>query len=104
MMPNNLVLEVCHCNWFLVLVRLFRYRIDNGICLKYEAIVCHRVHFYRQEFGVKTVLASLMLPMYLRIFEILTRSVESLSGNIVIDLVCFDDRGWYGQRWSYLII
>ncbi len=30
-----------------------------------------------------------MLPMYLRIFEILTPHVESLSGNIVIDLVCF---------------
>lgn len=45
--------------------------------------------FIGREFGVKTVLASLMLPMYLRIFEILTPHVESLSGNIVIDLVCF---------------
>ena len=45
--------------------------------------------FIGREFGVKTVLASLMLPMYLRIFELLTPHVESLSGNIVIDLVCF---------------
>lgn len=45
--------------------------------------------FIGKEFGVKTVLTSLMLPMYLRIFEIVTPNVESLSGNIVIDLACF---------------
>lgn len=30
-----------------------------------------------------------MLPMFLKIFEIITPHTESLSGNIVIDLVCF---------------
>lgn len=45
--------------------------------------------FIGKEFGVKTVLTSLMLPMYLWIFEHVTPDVGSLSGNIVIDLVCF---------------
>lgn len=45
--------------------------------------------FIGKEFGLKTVLTSLMLPMYLWIFEHLTPDVGSLSGNIVIDLVCF---------------
>lgn len=45
--------------------------------------------FIGKEFGIKTVLTSLMLPMYLWIFEFVTPDVGSLSGNIVIDLVCF---------------
>ena len=57
--------------------------ILNVVLLIIGFLTCGR------EFGVKSVLASLLLPMYLRIFEILTPHVESLSGNIVIDLVCF---------------
>lgn len=45
--------------------------------------------FIGKEFGLKIVLTSLMLPMYLRIFEIVTPNTESPSGNIVIDLACF---------------
>ena len=89
MMPNNLVLGSLS-GLVLVLVKIIPLPVSTiTFVLNMILLVIGYIFFIGREFGVKTVLASLMLPMYLRIFEILTPHVESLSGNIVIDLVCF---------------
>lgn len=88
MMPNNLVLGSLS-GLVLVLVKIIPLPVSTITFVLNMVLLVIGYIFIGREFGVKTVLASLMLPMYLRIFEILTPHVESLSGNIVIDLVCF---------------
>lgn len=88
MMPNNLVLGSLS-GLVLVLVKIIPLPVSTITFVLNMILLVIGYIFIGREFGVKTVLASLMLPMYLRIFEILTPHVESLSGNIVIDLVCF---------------
>ena len=88
MMPNNLVLGSLS-GLVLVLVKIIPLPVSAITFALNMILLVIGYIFIGREFGVKTVLASLMLPMYLRIFEILTPHVESLSGNIVIDLVCF---------------
>ena len=88
MMPNNLVLGSLS-GLVLVLVKIIPLPVSTITFVLNMILLVIGYIFIGKEFGVKTVLASLMLPMYLRIFEILTPHVESLSGNIVIDLVCF---------------
>lgn len=88
MMPANLVLGSLS-GLVLVLVNFIPLKVStltfilNGILL-----VCGYI-FIGKEFGGKTVLTSLLLPVYLWVFEIVTPNVSSLSGNIVIDLACF---------------
>lgn len=45
--------------------------------------------FIGKEFGGKTVIASLLLPLYLRIFEIITPSVSELTDNLLVNVICF---------------
>lgn len=45
--------------------------------------------FIGKEFGGKTVIASLLLPLYLRIFEIVTPSVPELTDNLLVNVICF---------------
>lgn len=45
--------------------------------------------FIGKEFGGKTVIASLLLPLYLRIFEIITPSVPELTDNLLVNVICF---------------
>lgn len=45
--------------------------------------------FVDQEFGGKTVLASLLLPFYLWIFETVTPEVPRLTDDLFINMLCF---------------
>lgn len=45
--------------------------------------------FVDREFGGKTVLASLLLPFYLWIFEIITPEVPQLTSDLFINMLCF---------------
>lgn len=45
--------------------------------------------FIGKEFGGKTVITSLLLPLYLRIFEIITPDVPELTSNLFLNVVCF---------------
>ena len=45
--------------------------------------------FIGREFGGKTVITSLILPVYLRIFEWITPEVAQFSGNLLLDVVSF---------------
>jgi len=45
--------------------------------------------FIGKEFGGKTIFASVMLSVYLWIFEKLTPNVKPLTGDVLIDMLCF---------------
>lgn len=45
--------------------------------------------FIGKEFGLKTIITSLMLPLYLRIFEILTPEVPPLTDDMLVNTVCY---------------
>lgn len=41
------------------------------------------------EFGIKTVYTSLLMPVYLRIFEVLFPDFQSISGDPMLDVICY---------------
>lgn len=45
--------------------------------------------FIGKEFGGKTVVASILLPAYLAVFERVTPNVTSLTGDMLIDMLCY---------------
>ena len=45
--------------------------------------------FIGREFGSKTVIASLLLPVYLRIFEIVTPNPPELTEDLLMNTLCF---------------
>ena len=88
MMPANLVLWSLS-GLVLVLVNFIPLKVSTlTFILNAVLLVCGYI-FIGKEFGAKTVVTSLLLPVYLWIFEIVTPDVSSLSGNTVIDLACF---------------
>lgn len=88
MMPANLVLGSLS-GLVLVLVNFIPLKVSAlTFILNAVLLVCGYI-FIGKEFGAKTVVTSLLLPVYLWIFEIVTPDVSSLSGNTVIDLACF---------------
>ena len=88
MMPANLVLGSLS-GLVLVLVNFIPLKVSTlTFILNAVLLVCGYI-FIGKEFGAKTVVTSLLLPVYLWIFEIVTPDVSSLSGNTVIDLACF---------------
>lgn len=88
MMPANLVLG--GISGLLIVVRNF---IDvpmslltlvvNAFLLLLGYLVIGR------EFGVKTVFATLIQPVYFRLFEWITPDPQPLTGDLVIDLICY---------------
>lgn len=88
MMPNDLVLGSLS-GLVMVLAKVIPLKISTLTLILNILLLIAGYVFIGKDFGLKTVLTSLMLPMYLRIFEIITPNTESLSGNLVIDLVCF---------------
>lgn len=45
--------------------------------------------FIGKDFGVKTVITSLLLPVYLRIFETVTPDVPPLTDEMLINVICY---------------
>ena len=41
------------------------------------------------EFGIKTVYTSLLMPVYLRIFELIFPDFQSISGEPMLDVICY---------------
>lgn len=57
--------------------------ILSGLCLIVGFV------FLGKEFGIKTVYTSLMLPVFLRIFEVIYPNNPSLTNDIVLDALCY---------------
>ena len=88
MMPANLVLGSLS-GLVLVLVNFIPLKVSTlTFILNVVLLICGCI-FIGKEFGAKTILTSLLLPLYLWVFELVTPNPESLSGNTVIDLACF---------------
>lgn len=96
MLPNHLVLGSLS-GLVLVLANFIPLSISALTLILNMILLVIGYLFIGKEFGLKTILTSLMLPMYLRLFEIVTPNMESLSGNIVIDLACFMVLIGFGQ-------
>ncbi len=45
--------------------------------------------FLGKEFGIKTVYTSLMLPVFLRLFEVIYPNNPSLTNDIILDALCY---------------
>ena len=88
MMPANLVLGSLS-GLVLVLVNFIPLNVSALTFILNDVLLVCGYIFIGKEFGAKTVVTSLLLPVYLWIFEIVTPDVSSLSGNTVIDLACF---------------
>ena len=41
------------------------------------------------EFGIKTVYTSLLMPVYLRIFELIFPNLQSITGDPMLDVICY---------------
>ena len=59
--------------------------------------------FIGKEFGGKTIVASVLLPAYLAIFERVTPEVSSLTGDILTDMICFLLMLCFGQALLFSI-
>ncbi len=56
-----------------------------------------------KEFGGKTVITSLILPVYLAIFEVVTPEPQELTNNILVNLLCFVICLSFGQTMLFNI-
>lgn len=45
--------------------------------------------FIGNEFGGKTVITSILLPLYMRIFEIISPNVQELTDDLFLNVICF---------------
>lgn len=59
--------------------------------------------FIGKEFGGKTVITSILLPVYLRIFEIITPNVEPLTSDILVNVLCYIMVIGFGQAMLFNI-
>ncbi len=88
MMPSHFVVGTLS-GFILVLSNFIPLKISTltlilNIVLLVVGFVC-----IGKEFGGKTVITSFLLPLYLRIFEIITPTVSELTGNRFLNVVCF---------------
>ncbi|MCI9490907.1 YitT family protein [Lachnospiraceae bacterium 48-42] len=65
--------------------------IINGILLVIGFLLIGK------EFGGKTIVASILLPVYLAIFEKVTPDVTSLTGDVLTDMLCYMLTICFGQ-------
>ena len=65
--------------------------IINGILLVIGVLLIGK------EFGGKTIVASILLPVYLAIFEKVTPDVTSLTGDVLTDMLCYMLTICFGQ-------
>ncbi len=65
--------------------------IINGILLVIGFLLIGK------EFGGKTIIASILLPVYLAIFEKVTPDVTSLTGDVLTDMLCYMLTICFGQ-------
>ena len=88
MMPSHLVMGTLS-GLILVLANFIPLSVSALTLIANLILLIIGFIFIGKEFGTKTVIASLLLPLYLRIFEIITPDVPPLTDDIVVNLFCF---------------
>ena len=59
--------------------------------------------FIGKEFGGKTIITSILLPVYLKIFEIITPNVAPLTSDVLVNVLCYIFVLGFGQALLFNI-
>ena len=88
MIPSQLVMGSIS-GFVLVLSNLIPLSISTLTLIMNVLLLVLGFLFIGREFGAKTVIASILLPAYIRIFEVVTPSVSAPTGDPLINVLCF---------------
>lgn len=72
----------------MVLANFIPLKVSTMTMILNVALLIIGIVFVGKEFGGKTVITSLMLPVYLRIFETVTPNVPPLTDDMFINMLC----------------
>ena len=100
MMPSNLVIGSIS-GFVLVLTNFIPLKISTMTLILNVILLVVGFIFIGKEFGLKTVITSLMLPMYIRIFEIITPEVPMLTKDLLVNAICFVLTISFGQAMLF---
>ena len=87
MMPNSFVVGSIS-GLVMVLANFIPLKVSTMTMILNVALLIIGIVFVGKEFGGKTVITSLMLPVYLRIFETVTPNVPPLTDDMFINMLC----------------
>lgn len=88
MMPSNIVVGSIS-GLVMVLSNFLPFKISTMTLVLNMVLLLLGFVFIGKEFGSKTVVTSLMLPIYLRIFEVLTPKVPMLTDDALVNTICY---------------
>ena len=88
MMPNNLVLGSLS-GLVLVLVKIIPLPVSTITFVLNMILLVIGYIFIGREFGVKTVYTSIMLPVFIGIFEKIFAGYDSMTGSQELDVICY---------------
>ena len=88
MMPNNLVLGSLS-GLVLVLVKIIPLPVSTITFVLNMVLLVIGYIFIGREFGVKTVYTSIMLPVFIGIFEKIFADYDSMTGSQELDVICY---------------
>ena len=87
MMPNSFVVGSIS-GLVMVLAHFIPLKVSTMTMILNVALLIIGIVFVGKEFGGKTIITSLMLPVYLRIFEIVTPNVPPLTDDMFVNMLC----------------
>lgn len=88
MMPSGFVIGTIS-GLVLVLSHFIPVSISTLTLIMNASLLIIGFIFIGKDFGGKTVITSLLMPVYLRIFEIITPSVPELTDDLFVNVICF---------------
>ena len=88
MMPSKFVVGSIS-GLVMVLTNFIPLKMSTMTLIMNVALLIVGFLFIGKEFGVKTVITSIMLPVYLRIFEIVTPEVPVLTDEMLVNVICY---------------
>lgn len=87
MMPNGFVIGSLS-GVIMVLAHFIPLKVSTMTLIANVVLLIVGYIFIGKDFGTKTVVTSLMLPFYLRIFETVTPNVPSLTDDMLVNMLC----------------
>lgn len=87
MMPNGFVIGSLS-GVVMVLAHFVPLKVSTMTLIANVVLLIVGYIFIGKDFGTKTVVTSLMLPFYLRVFEIITPNVPSLTDDMLVNMFC----------------
>ena len=88
MMPSDFVVGSL-AGFVMILAEFIPLKISTLTFLMNVFLLILGYIFVGREFGGKTVVASLLLPAYLSLFEIITPNVQPLTDDLFVNVICY---------------